>query len=70
MLNAHDAKKAGYICGDCTDAAGGEWPSGHVATWSEGTCGLCKKQTMRAAWDDWNWPGHDLDDEATITREF
>ena len=37
MKIVQDAKDAGYLCGDCADAAGGVWPKGHMATWSEGS---------------------------------
>jgi len=70
MATAEDAKDACYICGDCAEAAGGAWPEGHVATWHEGTCGMCHQPKMLTAFDDWTWPGTELDEEASFTREF
>ena len=70
MKIARDAKDAGYLCGDCAEGAGGIWPKGHVATWHEGTCGMCLKPKMLTAWDDWTWPESALDEEASFIREF
>ena len=46
----------GYICGDCAKFLGGKWPKGHVATWHEGTCRICKRFKALANVGDWTWP--------------
>jgi hypothetical protein len=46
----------GSICGDCAKANGAVWPDGHVATWSEGTCSVCKQTVATCAVSDWDWP--------------
>jgi hypothetical protein len=46
----------GSICGDCAKANGAVWPNGHVATWSEGICSVCKQTVVTCAISDWDWP--------------
>jgi hypothetical protein len=70
ITTAQDAKDAGYLCGECAEGAGGVWPKGHVATFHTGTCPLCHTPNAGlACWDDWAWPGSDLDAEVSYTRE-
>lgn len=68
-MSAKEAKEAGYICHQCADANGGVWPDGHCATFHGGVCPMCGKGKSLAAWDDWNWPDSQLEQEAKDTRE-
>lgn len=45
-----------YICGDCAEARGGQWPPGDVATFHRAPCDLCHQPRWLAAAGDWNWP--------------
>ena len=46
----------GYICGNCARVLGGKWPKGHVATFHEGKCLICRDTKALASVGDWNWP--------------
>lgn len=71
VTTAQDAKAAGYLCGECADAAGAVWPPGHVATFHTGTCPLCHTpKAALACWDDWTWPESNLDAGASLGREL
>lgn len=55
-----DALKHGHdisVCSDCAKISGGEWPSGHVATFYPGECRECGRQTILCSLSDWQWPG-------------
>jgi hypothetical protein len=54
--NARRARQAGYLCGDCAELMGGEWPHAHRATFHVAICQFCKACRPIACWDDWNWP--------------
>ena len=51
--NITETKCLGYICSDCANAIGGEWPEHHVATFHNGECSICKHQKGLAAPSDW-----------------
>jgi len=46
----------GYICFDCANAMGAQWPEGHCATCHSGVCPECKLKKSLASVDDWDWP--------------
>jgi hypothetical protein len=33
-----------YICADCGEKHGNGMPKGHLATWHNGTCGICGEE--------------------------
>ena len=46
----------GYICSECAEEKGGEWPEGHCATFHYNDCPYCGKRKALASVGDWNWP--------------
>lgn len=45
-----------YICRECAEEHGGEWPDGHMATMHSGHCDFCGFVRTLANVGDWNWP--------------
>jgi len=45
-----------YICAECAESRGGEWPEEHVATMHTSFCDICHKMKVLANVGDWNWP--------------
>ena len=43
----------GYLCGQCAQGFGWEWPDGHCATMHEGVCCGCGKTEALSCWNDW-----------------
>lgn len=45
-----------YICHQCAQADGANWPEGHVATSHMGECCSCHDMKNVCAVSDWRWP--------------
>ena len=45
-----------YICSECAETLGGEWPKHHVATFHQGECEVCGEDKGLSNVGDWNWP--------------
>jgi|GEM_PF-2835807 len=53
--NRQATEPAVWVCTPCAKAAGGRMPDGHVATFHEGTCCVCKKQAVVTEPRDYRW---------------
>ena len=51
-----DPRLVGAICSECADKAGAGWQDGHLATFWQGTCGLCGRQKGVTSPADYLWP--------------
>lgn len=53
--NRQATEPASWVCTPCAKAAGGSMPDGHMATFHEGTCCVCKKQAVVTEPRDYRW---------------
>lgn len=51
-----------YICSECAEEMGGEWPVGHAATCHADKCPYCGKRKCLACIGDYNWKKRDFRD--------
>ena len=47
---------ADYVCDECAEKSGGEWPRGQVTGTGYGRCDVCREDKVISFVRDWLWP--------------
>ena len=55
-VNLSNLDKVYSLCSECAKDNGATWPIGHCATFWNGTCQVCGKETGLCDVSDWDWP--------------
>lgn len=45
-----------WVCSECAKKAGGKWPDGHLGTFHDDECGVCREVKEVTEPRDWGYP--------------